>query len=145
MDNNTAQNNGIAYPDIAQGGNNQPTTSVVPDDTQALSDLAEQLKKIQSGEEAMVTSPTEEVPTPSVSEPMDTLVQDASVSSVQEPVTNDVPTPPEPHFELPEQAVPVPTNIVTENSVGIVRGSLEDIMPGAPYREIHQGQGLVYP
>lgn len=119
MDNNTAQNNGIAYPDIAQGSSNQPTNQVVPDDTQVLSDLADQLKKIQSGEEA-VSQPTpsvQEVPTPPVQESIATTIQ-------------ETPTPPEPQFELPEQAVPVPTNIATENSVGIVRGSLDDIMPG---------------
>ncbi|MDX9739199.1 MAG: PilT/PilU family type 4a pilus ATPase [Candidatus Dojkabacteria bacterium] len=36
----------------------------------------------------------------------------------------------QPRFDLPSQPAPAPTNIMTEDSIGIVRSTLADIMPG---------------
>ncbi|MGI6423498.1 MAG: type IV pilus twitching motility protein PilT [Candidatus Dojkabacteria bacterium] len=107
MDNNTAQNNTIGYPDIAAPSS---PTQTPPSDAQMLSDLANQLKQIQSSNQTS----TQDTPTP----------------STPPPVQTPAPTSEEPKFELPTQPAPAPTNIATADSVGVVRGSLEDIMPG---------------
>jgi twitching motility protein PilT len=108
MDNNTASNSGLTYPDFAQNTNgnqqsNVSQTTIAPtNDDQMLSDLAEQLKNLND------TTPTQ--------------------PAIQQPVPSEQIY--EPKFELPTQPVPVPTNIATESEVGVVRSDLDDIMPG---------------
>lgn len=119
MDNNTAQNNGFTYPDFTQNNNtnqqNTPVqTSVPSNDDQMLADLAQQLKQLEKQPD---TTPPVVESTPPV-QPVEesNQIQDQTVQ--------------EPKFELPTQPVPAPTNIATEESVGIVRSGLDDIMPG---------------
>ncbi len=117
MDNNTAQNSGLGYPDFAQNNSvtpqsNTQTTTFPTNEEQMLSDLAAQLKQL--GTNTSTVAPT--------SEP----VQTQSTPSVIEPVQQNY----DPQFVLPTQPVPVPTNIATENQVGVVRSNLDDIMPG---------------
>lgn len=105
MDNNTAQNNGIQYPDMSQGSSTNSNA-----DDQILSDLAQQLKDIQqTGQQS--SQPAQPTTPPPV---QDTPADDNSNSS----------------FDLPQAPAPLPTNVVTEDSIGVVKGSLEDIMPG---------------
>lgn len=174
MDNNTAQNNGLSYPNLSQNGTaTQPSSSPAPvnpvsDDARILNDLANQLKEIQNADsQPERTLPKEQVietPTPVINTPP---VQPESALEIPQikpeepileppvPVINTSPVQPEPaleipqikpeepiikppipvideqpKFELPTQAVPAPTNIMTEDSIGIVRSTLSDIMPG---------------
>ena len=129
MDNNTAQNNGFSYPDLSQNGTPvQPSSSPTPanpvtDDAQMLNNLANQLKEIQKAD----SQPQQVVPEIQTAQPVPMPEE-----KIVEP---PVPTPPpfvkdEPKFELPTQPIPAPTNIMTEDSIGIVRSTLTDIMPG---------------
>lgn len=128
MDNNTAPNDGLTYPDFAQNNSNQQTVttpSVQSNENQILSDLASQLQQIQTSEvsSAPQTPPIVEVPSPgqpiSPSEPV------VEISQTPTPPTID-----DHKFELPQQPAPAPTNIMTENSIGVVRTTLDEIMPG---------------
>lgn len=114
MDNNTAQNSGLGYPDFVQNNNanTQSSTQAATfptDEDQMLSDLATQLSQLKAGDNGNVQAAPAPIPTPP--EP----IQQESF---------------DPQFVLPTQAVPVPTNIATENQVGVVRSDLDDIMPG---------------
>jgi twitching motility protein PilT len=54
-------------------------------------------------------------------------------SATPTPLPNMQPKAPvQPTFELPQAPAPNPSNIVTEDTIGVVRSNLEDIMPSAP-------------
>ncbi len=190
MDNNTAQNNGLSYPDLSQSGTaQQPSSNPTPvnptsDDTQMLSDLANQLKEIQKADtqpehslpkeqpvdsvpELTQIKPEEIIPEPPapvvdtqpvqpqvtpevpqvkpeeiIPEPSAPVVDTQPVQPQVTPVVPEIkqeetapqsPTPTvdnQPKFDLPSQPAPAPTNIMTEDSIGVVKSSLTDIMPG---------------
>lgn len=135
MDNNTAPNTGIQYPDLNQ--NTAVPTQAPTDDSQMLSDLANQLKQLQNDTPA-VTPPVQPAPVqvqtpPTPPEPSVEISQATVVSPQAIPVTQPVqpaPVAPEPKFELPDRPAPAPTNIMTEDKIGVVRSNLSDIMPG---------------
>ena len=160
MDNNTAQNNGFSYPDLSQNATaQQPSSSPTPvnatsDDAQILSDLANQLKEIQKADsQPEQVLPKEQAvepaPVPTQIKPEETIIEPPTPVVNTQPILPEVtpsipqaepeevivePSAPtvdeQPKFELPTQSVPAPTNIMTEDSIGIVRSTLTDIMPG---------------
>ncbi len=140
MDNNTAPNNGITYPDLAGSPPTSPVAStpvVAPtNDDQILSDLANQLKQIQQTDTPVVsTAPTQVTPPPVVQPvlPQQPVVQptpQVQPTPVVVPVPEVSPVVEPPKYDLPTEPVPAPTALMTENTIGVVRASLEDIIPG---------------
>ena len=131
MDNNTAQNNGLPYPNlVVQGDDNtqqgSPVLQAAPvvnnSDEQMLVDLAEQLKQLQG-----------QTDQPNSNQPIEPQTQPTPVvqetPKVQEPLHVQEDVMEESNFQLPTQPSPVPTNIATEDSIGVVRSNLDDIMP----------------
>jgi twitching motility protein PilT len=54
-------------------------------------------------------------------------------SATPTPIPNMQPKAPvQPTFELPQAPAPNPSNVVTEDTIGVVRSNLEDIIPSAP-------------
>ena len=124
MDNNTAPNNGLTYPDFAQNNSKQTVTqpSIPIDDNQSLKDLASQLQKIRENEGANPVPIQKQATVPTTP-----VLPTGPALDISQTATSPV----EEHkFELPQQAVPAPTNIMTESSVGVVRTTLEEIIPG---------------
>lgn len=117
MDNNTAPNSGLGYPDFSTNNNsNTNTSNAGPTMSQPVS--------YPSGEDQMLRDLANQLNTLQQSVPPTTSTNLPNTTSQIPQQTEET------EFVLPTQAIPVPTNIATEDQIGVVRSDLDDIMPG---------------
>ncbi len=148
MDNSTAQNTTIPYPDINQGmvpnvSQSSSTTSVVqpttsPSDEKILQDLASQINGLNGDNNSNITPPA---PSTQVQPMVDTNTQVQSVPQTQQPVIPEpeIPLPSPSTLNIPSMANEDLSNIQEANPINnlnpdgtlkdIVDNNLQDIIP----------------